>query len=280
MQNQLENRVYAGFFVRLVAFAIDSLIIGVTMGIVRFPFVFAPADSFIKANFLFDNSLLDVFGYAGVAAYFVLLTYYAHSTPGKLLMGLEVITEDGNYTFINILYRETVGRFLSSLLCIGYFAVLVTKKHQGFHDMLCDSYVVYKNMMPVPKLEPAVAGMQMSGLEYADSSVYAEARQDTVSPANGEASHDMVSPANGEASQDMEFPANGEASHDMESSGHSGSASDKVDLEQEQNTAADTKPSAPVYYPIQNENAKDPVNDSVHMKGTYDNMNPDSTHLL
>lgn len=268
MQNQLENRVYAGFFVRLVAFAIDSLIIGVTMGIVRFPFVFAPADSFIKANFLFDNSLLDVFGYAGVAAYFVLLTYYAHSTPGKLLMGLEVITEDGNYTFINILYRETVGRFLSSLLCIGYFAVLVTKKHQGFHDMLCDSYVVYKNMMPVPKLEPAVAGMQMSGLEHADSPVYAEASQDTVSPVYGEAVRDTVSPVYGEASQDME------------SSGHSGSVSDKVDLEQEQNTAADTKPSAPVYYPIQNETAKDPVNDSVHVKGTYDNMNPDSTHLL
>ncbi len=34
-----------------------------------------------------------------------------------------------------------------SLMCIGYLAVIVTKKKQGFHDMLCDTYVVYKGMI-------------------------------------------------------------------------------------------------------------------------------------
>lgn len=157
MQNQLENRVCAGFFVRLVAFAIDSLIIGLIVGMVSLPFAFVPADAFIKVNFIFDYSLLDVFRYVGVAAYFVLITYFAHATPGKLLMGLEVITADGSFTFINILYRETIGRFLSSLLNIGYLVVLGTKHHQGFHDMLCDTYVVYKNMMPAPRLQTATA---------------------------------------------------------------------------------------------------------------------------
>lgn len=226
MQNQLENRVCAGFFVRLVAFAIDSFIAALIVGIVKLPFSFAPADSFLKENFLFDYSILDVFSYIGVAAYFVLLTYFSHSTPGKFLMGLEVITRDGSFTFINILYRETIGRFLSSLLCIGYFAVLVTKDHQGFHDMLCDTCVVYKNMMPVPKLKNVAVVQQ--------ESQPAEAAPDDV-PVNLQQSY---------------VPA-----------------SEEKHLEPSQ---------APVYYhtDINNlQDKKEPV------KETYDNMNPDSTHL-
>lgn len=100
----------------------------------------------MKADFLFRYTILDVLGYIGVAAYFALLTYYTHSTPGKMLMRLEVVTDKEEWTFLNILYRETIGRFLSSLLCIGYIAVGVQEKKQGFHDMLCDTYVVYRNM--------------------------------------------------------------------------------------------------------------------------------------
>lgn len=151
MQNQLENRVYAGFFVRLVAFIIDSIIAALVVGIVKLPFSIAAMGGvgFLKANFIFEYSFLDVLGYIGVASYFVLLTYFAHSTPGKMLLHLEVVTSNGEWTFLNVLYRETVGRFLSSLLCIGYLAVLVTKEKQGFHDMLCDTHVVYAKMMPL-----------------------------------------------------------------------------------------------------------------------------------
>lgn len=152
--------MYAGFFVRLVAFIIDSIIAALIIGIVKFPFSIAAMNGvgFLKANFIFDYSFLDVLGYIGVAAYFVLLTYFAHSTPGKMLLHLEVVTKSGEWTLLNILYRETVGRFLSSILCIGYLAVLVTKEKQGFHDMLCDTYVVYAKMMPLTvSVQPVAA---------------------------------------------------------------------------------------------------------------------------
>ena len=172
MQNQLENKVYAGFFVRFIAYAIDSMIAALIVGIVKLPFSIAAGGvSFLKANFIFNYSLLDVFTYIGIAAYFVLLTYFAHSTPGKLLFRLQVVTKDGEWTFINVLYRETVGRFLSSLLCIGYLAVLVTKQKQGFHDMLCDTYVVYKDMMPVLKERPVVA-MAGGGMASESAPIY------------------------------------------------------------------------------------------------------------
>ncbi|MDE6625618.1 MAG: RDD family protein [Lachnospiraceae bacterium] len=171
MQSQLENNVYAGavptgsakdsgqtdvvyagFFVRLIAFAIDSLIAAIIVGIIGLPSAFragfGSGSSLWTSNFIFDYSLQDVLKYLGVAAYFVLLTYYSHSTLGKMLFRLEVVTRDGEWTFLNILYRETVGRFLSSILNIGYIAILVTQGKQGFHDMLCDTNVVYAKMAP------------------------------------------------------------------------------------------------------------------------------------
>lgn len=177
MPNLTENRVYAGFFVRLTAFAIDSLIAAMAAGIVKLPFsiaAMAGAD-FLNANFIFQYSFLDVLGYVGVAAYFVLLTYFAHSTPGKMLMRLEVVSKSGEWTFLNILYRETIGRFLSSLLCIGYLAVLVQDKKQGFHDMLCDTYVVYKGMQKMGKPVAMAENVASTGNADAENSMPAEA---------------------------------------------------------------------------------------------------------
>lgn len=147
MQNQLESKAYAGFFVRLIAYCVDMLIAALVVGMVKMPFSLAASSGadFLKSNFIFDYSFLDVLGYVGIAAYFVLLTYFAHTTVGKMLFHLEVNCEK-EWTFVNILYRETIGRFLSSLLNIGYLAVIVQKEKQGFHDMLCDTHVVYKNM--------------------------------------------------------------------------------------------------------------------------------------
>lgn len=163
MQNHMENKVYAGFFVRLIAFAIDSLLAGLVMFTVKSPFSMAAVSGvkFLEANFIFHYSFLDVLDYVSVAAYFVLLTYFTHTTPGKMAMKLEVITIDKEWTLLNVIYRETVGRFFSSLLCAGYFAVLVSQKKQGFHDMLCDTYVVYKGVVPMPVAVSATDSVTM-----------------------------------------------------------------------------------------------------------------------
>jgi len=166
MQNHMENKVYAGFFVRLVAFAIDSLIAALVVSTVKSPFTMAAASGvdFLKANFLFHYSFLDVLDYVAAAAYFILLTYFTHTTPGKMAMRLEVITIDREWTLLNVIYRETIGRFFSSLLCAGYFAVLVSEKKQGFHDMFCDTYVVYKGMVPQGRPVPVNSPVSADGI--------------------------------------------------------------------------------------------------------------------
>lgn len=226
MQNQLDNKVYAGFFVRLIAYAIDSMIAALIVGIVKLPFSIAAGGAgFLKSNFIFDYSVLDVFTYVGVAAYFVLLTYYSHSTLGKKLFRLQVVTQDGEWTFINILYRETIGRFLSSLLCIGYLAIVVTKQKQGFHDMLSDTYVVYTNMMPATekRLEAATTGGSMadvgagfSMVEKGDASKESAPVYHSVSAFELPESHPISAESSVKPEEDMVSPAEGNHSGSMD----------------------------------------------------------------
>ena len=197
MQNQLESKAYAGFFVRLIAYGIDMLIAVLAAGMVKAPFSIAASSGadFLKSNFIFDYSFLDVLGYVGIAAYFVLLTYFAHTTVGKMLFHLEVSCGK-EWTFVNILYRETIGRFLSSLLNIGYLAIIVQKEKQGFHDMLCDTHVVYKNMYECKtKTESpsVITAGEIGGSSAASSETMAETFTETVTEASENEQEMMVS---------------------------------------------------------------------------------------
>lgn len=164
MQNHTADRAYAGFPVRLAAYIVDCLLAAIVCGMVKMPFSIAAKSGLdiLTKNFLFNYSFLDVLGYMATAMYFALLTYFSHATLGKMLFRLEVVTSREDWTFINVLYRETVGRFLSSIMYVGYLVVLGEKKHQGFHDMLCDTYVVYKGVQSVPKqtIKPSVSPVQ------------------------------------------------------------------------------------------------------------------------
>lgn len=191
--------MYAGFFVRLVAYVIDSLLATLAAAMIKSPFSLAAVCGlhFLDANFIFQHSFLDVLGYVGVAAYFVLLTYFTHTTAGKKIMRLEVVTEDGEWTFLNVLYRETIGRFLTSLLCIGYLVVLGHEKKQGFHDMLCDTYVVYKDMLPKHIEKPVAPAMYapVSNVNAMDSNInVARTEMSEVSEVSVNRSFDQMNP--------------------------------------------------------------------------------------
>ena len=146
MQTRSDSNIYAGFFVRFAAYLADSIIASILSLTLVSPLYAAKAAGmdFLGKNILFNFTIINIISYLLFVAYFVLLTYFGHSTPGKKIFRLEVITEDGNWNFINILYRETIGRFLSGLMNIGYLAIIVTEKKQGFHDKLCDTCVIYK----------------------------------------------------------------------------------------------------------------------------------------
>lgn len=85
------------------------------------------------------------------SAYFIAFTYLSGATLGKRLFHLKVIDKGGEkLTFLNVIYRETIGRFLSGLLCLGYLLIAVDTEKRGLHDVLCDTRVIYTHIVIVP----------------------------------------------------------------------------------------------------------------------------------
>lgn len=137
----------AGFGPRAAAYLIDRAILLAGLCLVRLPFGLASlygGGGLTAKSFLFDHSFVDVLCWLLASAYFVLLTYFTGSTLGKKVMRLRVEKEDGSALGpVDAIYRETVGRFLSGILCLGYLMALADRKKRAFHDYLCDTRVVY-----------------------------------------------------------------------------------------------------------------------------------------
>ena len=66
------------------------------------------------------------------------------TTPGKKILGMRVVKEDGlTADFFTMFIRETVGRLISSLgFFLGFLWILIDKDNQGWHDKLMRTYVV------------------------------------------------------------------------------------------------------------------------------------------
>lgn len=137
-----------GFFVRLAAYLIDLLLIGTILCLaVRLPFWFVqmqnPENWFLRPV-LFQFSPYHIFLYLAMSAYFIFMTYTNGATVGKRLMNLRVISTEGDkLTLFNVLYRETIGRYLSSLLFIGYLMIGGSDSKKALHDLLCNTQVIY-----------------------------------------------------------------------------------------------------------------------------------------
>lgn len=146
--------VFAGFFVRMAAHLIDMLIVGVLLLFARIPLAAASiisSSDFMEHGILFAYSLKDIYLYIAGALYYVLLTYCTGTTLGKRLMNLRVVAADGRkLSFLDIVYRETVGRFLCSFFFgVGYIMAGIDGQKRGLHDMICDTRVVYEKRVKV-----------------------------------------------------------------------------------------------------------------------------------
>jgi uncharacterized RDD family membrane protein YckC len=152
-----EKKLQAGFGPRLAAYVVDKLILCLALLLVRVPAWISSLINGSPSPVLFDYTVLDIVCYGLSVAYFVLLTYFTGSTLGKKLMGIQVEKADGSALgLVDVLYRETVGRFLSGIVCLGYLMALVDRDKRAFHDWLCATRVVYSDRKAPPKAEKPV----------------------------------------------------------------------------------------------------------------------------
>lgn len=85
-------------------------------------------------------------GFGLFVAYVIwaLVLFARGTTPGKNLLGMRVIKEDGrNAGFLTMLIRETIGKAISGLvLALGFLWILFDDGNQGWHDKLMSTYVI------------------------------------------------------------------------------------------------------------------------------------------
>jgi uncharacterized RDD family membrane protein YckC len=138
---------YGNFWPRFGAKLIDSIIIQVATGIVQFGLI-------IPALFLTKNETLQgaayILGYvlslALNIAYSVYFLVKYSATPGKMALGLKVITAEGERVTTGI----AVGRFFAEILSgcftlfIGYIMAAFDDERRTLHDRICNTRVVRK----------------------------------------------------------------------------------------------------------------------------------------
>ncbi len=128
---------YAGFWIRVAASLLDSLIIIVIGFVIVLPVI------------MINESLLSAMSFVLYPAYFL---YYPimessrhQATFGKKAVGLMVTNESLEpISFMTALGRN-LGKILSALiLYIGYIMVAFTEKRQGLHDIISHTLVIKK----------------------------------------------------------------------------------------------------------------------------------------
>ncbi len=147
--------VYAGFWKRVAAYCIDSVIVGMVGGVIAMVIgmvlglgmagIGGGSDA-MGAGFIMIQLLTNVLSIALAAAYYAGFHASAgKATLGKMAVGIKVVRTDGE----RISIARGIGRYFAAMLsglilCIGFVMAAFTERKQGLHDLICDTLVVDK----------------------------------------------------------------------------------------------------------------------------------------
>jgi uncharacterized RDD family membrane protein YckC len=139
---------YGGFWMRVIAYIIDTIILMVVL----FPLIFIFGTSTVETTATgfstsarSDSPVLNlVFGLIALAYFAGFESSSMQATPGKRAMGLVVSDAQGR----RISVLRAVGRYFAKILSsmimfIGFIMVAFTARKQGLHDMICSTLVVH-----------------------------------------------------------------------------------------------------------------------------------------
>jgi len=131
---------YAGFWIRLAAYILDAIILGIPLAILNVALNPKPNDpSSNHPGLVFVLTLV------------IELAYFAgfwssglQATLGQKIFGLRVVNVSD---FGGISFARAAGRFFAMILsglifCIGFLMVAFTERKQGLHDMIAGTYVI------------------------------------------------------------------------------------------------------------------------------------------
>ena len=167
LQNRIQQKRFAGFFVRANAFIIDNLILSIFGVICLYLFSFAgvidiSAVSEVAKQYIEDPTSSDIVSKAlelpGMstfftvwsivqAIYFIVFHAISGATPGKKLLHIHVEMANGE----KLSWAFSIFRFIASIVTqatlifygLGYLIVLVDPQKRALHDFLARTRVVH-----------------------------------------------------------------------------------------------------------------------------------------
>jgi uncharacterized RDD family membrane protein YckC len=138
----------AGFFIRLVAYIIDCIIVGVGAGVLMAVFGVPMSAGAGTA------SQIELGAMQGIGALLLLiwslgylLFFWATSgkTPGKAILGLQIVRTDGGKLGLGKAIVRLIGYAISGIVIyLGFLWILWDKEKQGWHDKIAGTYVIKK----------------------------------------------------------------------------------------------------------------------------------------
>ncbi len=135
---------YAGFWIRVGAHLIDSIIVlAVTFPIIYLLFG-TPQPAPDPGTGTTVMTTVDLIVWLGIAVAVVLFWRFRGATPGKMLCGIRIV--DAN-SLRPLSTGQCIGRYLGYIvsalpLLAGYLWVGLDRRKQGFHDKLASTVVV------------------------------------------------------------------------------------------------------------------------------------------
>jgi uncharacterized RDD family membrane protein YckC len=134
-----EQVAYGGFWIRLVAYIVDAVVLSVATAAVAaiFGISLMTAD---PEHYPALNLASFVIGWF----YFALMESSERgATLGKMAMGLRVVTSDGQrLTFMNATGRYFAKIVSALILGIGFLMIAFTDKKRGLHDTIASTLVI------------------------------------------------------------------------------------------------------------------------------------------
>ncbi len=149
---------FGGFWRRFIAYMIDGFIVsvviiflGVVAGVAYISGAMSGDGSAIVARMTDPAKLASLTAWIWVLTFAVNIAYFTYfhgstgRTPGKRLLGLQVVSVTGESISFGTAFLRSVGYLVSSLVfCLGYLWVAFDRRKQGWHDKIAGTVVIIR----------------------------------------------------------------------------------------------------------------------------------------
>lgn len=147
----MNEREYAGFWIRVGASLIDTIFVSILI---------APILTAIYGvNYWVGESSVHgiwelLFSYILPAIMVLVFWIYRSATPGKMITKIIIVdAETGGRPSVAQLIKRYLGYFLSIIpLCLGLIWVGIDKRKQGWHDKIAGTVVIKGSLSARPSL--------------------------------------------------------------------------------------------------------------------------------